>query len=127
MTLRERQPMDSTAPVQPAERPEPGSARTTAVHDTGALIWSFNLRLMRSGAFLLAGFEVIYFIVDIFVSPRPTPPDTLLLHASAVAATTLVALLAMSAWFERNWRPVCFGNLIAIYGLTLALRLSNGD
>ena len=76
---------------------------------------------MRAGAALLVAFEAIYFIIDSDFPPALTPA-AVALHAGAVGITALVLALTMSNWFERNWRPVCLANLLAIYGLTLALR-----
>ena len=90
------------------------------------MIWGLNLRLMRAGAALLVAFEAIYFIVDSYIPP-PLTPVTAALHAGAIGITALVLALTTSKWFERNWRPVCFANLLAIYGLTLALRLLTGE
>ena len=112
----------------------PGTAKTTArehetpveAFDSDARIWAFNLRLMRWGAALLVALEMVYFVLDIFISP-PMTPAILALHASAAGFSTLVLALTMSKWFERNWRPLCFANLLAIYGLTLGLRLLTGE
>ena len=112
----------------------PGTAKTTArehetpveAFDSDAGIWAFNLRLMRWGAALLVALELVYFVLDIFISP-PMTPAILALHASTAGFSTLVLALTMSKWFERNWRPLCFANLLAIYGLTLGLRLLTGE
>ena len=37
--------------------------------DSDARIWAFNLRLMRSGAALLVALEIVYFVLDIYISP----------------------------------------------------------
>ncbi len=81
---------------------------------------------MRSGAALLVIFEVIYFIFDRYISP-PLTPATTALHAGAVGLTVLVLALTTSKRFERKWQPICLANLLAIYGVTLALRLLNGE
>ena len=116
-----RTPLSSAAP--------PGTAKTKAgehespveAFDSDARIWAFNLRLMRWGAALLVALEVAYFVLDIFISP-PLTPAIVALHAGVAGFSTLVLALTTSKWFERNWRPVCFANLLAIYGLTLGLR-----
>jgi PAS domain S-box-containing protein len=81
---------------------------------------------MRAGAALLVAFEAIYFIVDSYAA-APLTPATITLNAGAMAITALVLAFTMTSWFERNWRLVCFANLLAIYSLTLALRLLTGD
>lgn len=86
----------------------------------------WRLRLIRLGAALLVVFEIIYFIFDRYIPP-PLTLATTALHAIAVGITVLVLALTTSKWLERNWRPVCFVALLAIYGVTLALRLLTGD
>ena len=116
--------VDAPMPVAPAsstERAANERRRATEAFDSDTRIWSFNLRLMRAGAALLVAFEAIYFIIDSDFPPALTPA-AVALHAGAVGITALVLALTMSNWFERNWRPVCLANLLAIYGLTLALR-----
>ncbi|MGZ6241413.1 MAG: PAS domain S-box protein [Candidatus Binataceae bacterium] len=81
---------------------------------------------MRWGAALLVALEIAYFVLDISISP-PLTPAIVALHAGAAGFSTLVLALTTSKWFERNWRPVCFANLLAIYGLTLGLRLLTGE
>ena len=137
MAVRKPEPTDSTvearmsadAPISPTPASEQAArepARTTAVHDSDAIIRGLNLRLMRSGAALLVGFEAIYFIIDLYIPP-PLTLATAALHAGAMSVTAFVLALTTSKWFERNWRPVCFANLLAIYVLTLASRLLTDD
>jgi len=139
MAVRKPEPSDSTlggrkradAVISAAPL---GTAKTTAsehespveAFDSDARIWAFNLRLMRWGAALLVALEVAYFVLDISISPSLTPA-IVALHAGALVFTTLVLALTTSKWFERKWRPVCFANLLAIYGLTLGLRLLTGE
>ncbi|MGB6561476.1 MAG: response regulator [Candidatus Binataceae bacterium] len=120
--------VDAPMPVPPAsstERAANERRRATEAFDSDTRIWSFNLRLMRAGAALLVAFEAIYFIIDSDFPPALTPA-AVALHAGAVGITALVLALTMSNWFERNWRAVCLANLLAIYGLTLALDLLTG-
>ena len=134
-----RKPVDSTvdartsadAPISlvPAPATEQAAGERggpTGAFGPGSRIWSFNLRLMRAGAALLVCFEIVYFILDSYISP-PLTPATTMLHVCAVAITALALALTTSKWFERYWRPVCFANLFAIYGLTLAIILLTGD
>ncbi|MGZ6227915.1 MAG: PAS domain-containing protein, partial [Candidatus Binataceae bacterium] len=139
MAVRKPEPSDSTlggrmwADAVISTAP-PGTAKTTACEhespveafDSDARIWAFNLRLMRWGAALLVALEIAYFVLDISISP-PLTPAIVALHAGAAGFSTLVLALTTSKWFERNWRPVCFANLLAIYGLTLGLRLLTGE
>jgi PAS domain-containing protein len=134
-----RKPVDSTvdartsadAPISlvPAPATEQAAGERggpSGAFGPGSRIWSFNLRLMRAGAALLVCFEIVYFILDSYISP-PLTPATTMLHVCAVAITALALALTTSKWFERYWRPVCFANLFAIYGLTLAIILLTGD
>ncbi|HEY2523506.1 MAG TPA: PAS domain S-box protein, partial [Candidatus Binataceae bacterium] len=111
----------------PAAEWTPGEGHTLlGFHDLQAAIPGWNLHLLRTGAALLAGFEILYFVADHFLSPLPTPADTAL-HAAAIGLTLSVFALAYSRWFERHWRLVCLANLVALYALTLKLRLLTGD
>ncbi len=112
--------------LRPRNKPRASAGGRTGAFGPGSRIWSFNLRLMRAGAALLVCFEIVYFILDSYISP-PLTPATTMLHVCAVAITALALALTTSKWFERYWRPVCFANLFAIYGLTLALILLTGD
>jgi signal transduction histidine kinase/CheY-like chemotaxis protein/HPt (histidine-containing phosphotransfer) domain-containing protein len=87
---------------------------------------SLNLELLRSGAALLVCLEIAYFILDRFIPPPPTSA-TVALHAGAVGVAALALALTTSDWFARHWRAICLANLLAIYGLTLALRLVADD
>ena len=98
----------------------------SGVRDSEKMIWGWSLRLLRAGAALLAGFELIYFVIDQYIPPPLTESATAL-HAGVVSINVLVLALTTSKWFEHHWRPVCFANLLAIYAMTLALRLLTGD
>ena len=135
MAVRKSEPADarmfadvpiSAAPAPATAQAERERGRLVSAFDSDTRIWGFNLRLMRAGAALMVGFEAIYFIVDSYIPPTLTLA-TAALHAGAIGITALVLALTMSKWFERNWRLVCFANLLAIYGLTLALGLLTGD
>jgi PAS domain S-box-containing protein len=139
MALREPEPphsivgaqmsLDASASITPAPPAKPTGRehrQATAVGDSDATIQGLNLRLMRSGAALLVGLEVIYFLADFYLPPSMTLA-TAALHAGTIGVTAIVLALTMTEWFERNWRSVCFANLLAIYGLTLALRALAGD
>ena len=138
MAVRKPEPADSigdtrasadvlvAAPPLPAlEQTARKRGRTTELFDSETRIWDFNLRLMRAGAALLVAFEGIYFIAA-YVSPKLTL-TALVLHAATIAITALVLALSMTNWFERKWQLVCFVNLLAIYGLTLGLRILTGE
>src|SRR5512146_886705 len=103
-----------------------GRGRQTVTDDSSTIVWGLNLRLLRHGAALLAGFEIAYFLLDRFVLPDLTPA-IIALHAGAAGVAVLALALTMSKWFERHWRAVCFANLLALYSLTFALRLLTGD
>ncbi len=123
-----RMPADSPLSAAPASAAEQASREhggLTAAHDPCKMIRGWNLRSLRAGAALLAGFEIIYFILDSYIS-SPLTPATMAPHAGAVGITLLLVALTTSKWFERHWRPVCFATLLAIYGLTLVLRLRTG-
>ena len=123
-----RMPADSPLSAAPASAAEQASREhggLTAAHDPCKMIRGWNLRSLRAGAALLAGFEIIYFILDRYIS-SPLTPATMAPHAGAVGITLLLVALTTSKWFERHWRPVCFATLLAIYGLTLVLRLLTG-
>ncbi|HVA83563.1 MAG TPA: PAS domain S-box protein [Candidatus Binataceae bacterium] len=139
MAVRKPEPTDSTvdgrisvdAPASSAstpatEQPARERGRLAGAYDLETMTRGWNLRLLRTGAALLAGFEIIYFILDRYIPPAQTL-KTLGLHAGAVSVAVLVLALTASKWFERNWQPVCFANLLAIYALTLALRLHTGE
>ncbi len=136
MALRKPEPTDSigdaraSADVLTAGAAAPG--RATREYDFSAELFDseprfrdFNLHLMRAGAALLVAFEAIYFIVAYF-SPNLTPA-AVAMHVAMMVVTTVVVAFTMTSSFERNWRPVCFANLLAIYGLTLTLRFLTGD
>jgi PAS domain S-box-containing protein len=138
MAVRKSEPADSIvdarisvdapmpgAPAPSTQRAANERGQTTEAFDSDTRIWSFNLRLMRAGAALLVAFEAIYFIIASHFPPTLTP-TAVALHAGAIGITALVLALTMSKWFERNWRAVCLANLLAIYGLTLALDLLTG-
>jgi PAS domain-containing protein len=95
-------------------------------HDVKAMTWGWNLPLLRAGAALLTGFETLYLIVDYFI-PAPLTPADAALHAAAIGLTLCVVALSYSQFFERHWRLVCFANLVAIYVLSLNLRVLTGD
>jgi PAS domain S-box-containing protein len=103
-----------------------GPGHQTVPDDSGSIIWSLNLGLLRSSAALLAVFEIAYFILDRLVRP-PLSSETMALHAYTVGVALLALALTMSDWFELHWRAVCFVNLLATYGLMLALRLLSND
>ncbi|HVB78551.1 MAG TPA: response regulator [Candidatus Binataceae bacterium] len=116
----------ATEATPAAEQAARERERLIGFHDPETMNLGWSLRLMRAGAALLVGFEIIYFVVD-FCIPPPMTLAKLALHTGAVSISALVLALTRSEWFERNWRPVCFSNLVVTYGLTLALRLLSGD
>lgn len=141
MTVSKPEPTGSTVEAATSANPSintsaaQGTAQTTREgrgnetvidDDSSSIIWSLNLRLLRSGVALLAAFEIAYFILDRFVRP-PLPRATLALHAGAVSIAVLALALTTSNWFERHWRAVCFATLLGTYGLMLALRLLTSD
>jgi PAS domain S-box-containing protein len=127
MTVNKPKPTGSTSTTQSTiQTMGGGPGHRTVADDSGSIIWSLNLGLLRSGAALLAVFEVAYFILDHFVRP-PLSSETMALHAFAVGVALLTLAFTMSDWFERHWRVVCFVNLLATYCLMLALRLVTDD
>ena len=116
----------STAPTTAVDEATRERGRVTGAYDLETMTRGWSLRVLRAGAALLAGFEIIYFLLDCYIPP-PLTPVTAALHAGAVGIAALVLALTSSKWFERYWRPVCFANLVAIYVLTLALRLLTGE
>jgi len=122
--------ISADAPMSPASTPSAQHAARehripTWTYDLESVTRGWNLRLLRAGAALLAGFEIAYFILDRYIPPADTLTTTAL-HAGTVGVTALGLAFTASNWFERYWRPVCLANLLAIY-LTLALRLLTGD
>ena len=116
----------STAPTTAVDEATRERGRVTGAYDLETMTRGWSLRVLRAGAALLAGFEILYFLLDCYIPP-PLTPVTAALHAGAVGIAALVLALTSSKWFERYWRPVCFANLVAIYVLTLALRLLTGE
>src|SRR5271170_3519741 len=117
----------STAPTPSAEQATHERRRLTGAYDLDRMTRGWSLRQLRTGAALLAGFEIIYFVLDRYISPAQTLTATTALHAGAVGVAALVLALTASKWFERYWQPVCFANLLAIYVLTIALCLLTGE
>ena len=139
MAVRKRAPADSSIDVgtsadkwasamsapaaeqtSDARKPPPG------FNELETAVPGWNLQLLRTGALLLAGFEILYLVADFFIPPPLKLADAVL-HAAAVGLTLCVFALTYLRWFERHWRLVCLANLIAIYALTLKLRLLTGD
>src|SRR5579863_8212044 len=96
MAVRKRVPANSsidarTSANHPASATSAPTAEQTlaerksfaAFHDLEAAVPGRNLYLLRAGAALLAGFELLYFIVDYFVPP-PLTLGVSALHAAAV-------------------------------------------
>jgi PAS domain S-box-containing protein len=139
MAVRKPEPSDSTvdtrmsadapvsmAPTTAAEQAACERGRLTATYDLETMTRGWRLHLLRAGAALLVSFEITYFFLDRYIAP-PLTPATMALHAGAVSFAVLLLALTTSKWFERNWRAICFGTVLAIYSLTLALRLLRED
>src|ERR1700730_827606 len=139
MAVRKTEPTrsidDARAPVDAlnSAAPNPGTEQAprarrqqtrAQAHDT--MIWALSLYLMRVGIALMGSFEAIYFILDGYVHP-PLTPVTTALHAAALGIGVLLLAATTRKWFARYWRPFCFGSILAVYGLTLALRLLSGN
>src|ERR1700691_2034575 len=116
----------STAPAPSAEQAARERGRLSGAYDLETMTRGWSLRQLRAGAALLAGFEIISFILDLYIGPAQTLTTTAL-HAGALGVAALALALTASNWFERYWQSVCLADLLAIYVLTLALRLLTGD
>jgi PAS domain S-box-containing protein len=137
MAVREIQPADCTSGssltsdeisriAEAAAKLSPHDhSDASAFGEPDLILWGLNLRSMRAGAGLLLGFEILYFVVDSYNSPLRNRTVTAS-HAAVIAITAAVLALTNTEWFERHWRPACFANLFAVYGLTLGIYAVDG-
>jgi PAS domain S-box-containing protein len=116
----------SAAPNPTIEQAARVRQRQTQAQGPDTMLWALSLYLMRVGIALMASFEAVYFILDGYLPP-PLTRATIALHAAAVSISLLLLGATTRKWFARYWRPFCFGSILAVYGLTLALRLLSGD
>ena len=87
MAVRKTEPTDFALHVGNSADPltSPGVVEACApreyellsgVRDSEKMIWGWSLRLLRAGAALLAGVELIYFVIDQYIPPPLTESAT---------------------------------------------------
>jgi PAS domain S-box-containing protein len=132
MAVRKSQ---STAPVTDAStdglasRSNPSVVariRLTEADDSEPIHWKWGLRLLRATIALITCFEVVYLLLDIGLSTRPTAA-VMALHVAAVILGPAVIAVTALEWFQRNWRPTICGATALLFLLMTGISVLTHD